>query len=556
MKYIFIAVILIFSLFGFSQPTVQIMEPFAVYSDPSGNSKVISTPNIMDGAMSIPYVIAIGENNFEVRTNYIEEKTTLDQVVKELKTQFQFNPSAEIISEEYYESFFLISFSSGTLIINGKNQEAISQLAIKIIDEDFIFGINSQIDRGAFDDHKNIKTIIDNFSFQSMREIDNILGLPLSAEYYNALKERARADGKNTSIDDAHFASNFSYSAYFDAWRKLPNYPFSLSDFGQAFFENDGQNPLSIIKKMHHFPLDFSSIESFLPDVRQAFIDTLQQRLFKNGDIIQDIQLSNASSTTFQVYYASGQELVAKLAMVTMKKTDGKWNIYAVNIPSRLSSEYDLQGTFEFVDISPELTVIHSPLELKYYIQSSAQASDKWIEISQLPANSAEYLLVYPQSSIDSHFLFSSNELYVCTRNPSNETYWANAYNSLKLTNKISVLDPLMEDEKSEYFLPYQPVFLNKKEAATRKDFAEIVKQKISPDARLYSSKPILSDLDSDGNKEFTIAYVSDGQVIGGAAYEFTDKDITKLNDQLFKKEIAKTVSIHNLKVYSQFISE
>lgn len=558
-------ILVIFALItAISQPFSQteIIEPLAVLNDSSGKIKVTAKPNIMDGAMVLPYVLQVDGQDYNLRTNYLEEKLNLEEVKSQLEMQFSFNPSAKMLYEDEYKGFYIIGISIEIFLDEQTTLYNVIELAMTIVENDFIVGIDTDLDDPKKINPNNIKKIIDGLSFVSLEEMDQMLGYPLSVEAFKERAEAAKLSGDDSQILAFRFNNQFSYSTYFEAWRKMGNFRFTLDDFATAFFEKNGKDPLSIIKRMHHFPLDYTNIEGLIPPVREAFMDTLSHRLFKDDIKIIDIQLTNEASRTFTIQYYEGSNssptdseiLNNKTKLISLVKKDQHWEVVGIDLPPSLESNYDLQGSFDFVQLIPELTVVYSPLEMKYYVKTLSNRSE-WKTLSQQPTAKDEYVMTIPNCEIsnDGNFNLKSGTIYFQKRNQLNQSEWDKVEQFL---SEKMLLGPNDIEEDRAYNSPYPTQAVSKKQATKRSTLIPAVYTACSPDARVYSSKPLETDLNNNGVPELTILYVSDGHLVEVAAFEIIGDQLTKLSDAAVRKNAEKLVACRNLKAYSQFILE
>ncbi|MEZ4800459.1 MAG: Clr5 domain-containing protein [Flavobacteriales bacterium] len=562
MKYLFLLSFALFTSIIQSFSQTEIIEPLAVFNDPSGKIKVTARPNIMDGAMVVPYVFQVEGQDYNVRTNYLEEKLTLEDVKSQLEMQFSFNPSAKMLYSDEYKGFYLIGISTEIYLDEETTLYNVVELAMTIVDGDFIVGIDCDFDNPSKINPGNIKKIIDGLSFVSLKEMDQMLGYPLSLEAFKERAEIARISGEDSQILSFRFNNQFSFEQYFDAWRKMSTYPFTLDDFATAFFEKNGKDPLSTIKKLHHFPLDYTNIEGLLPGVRQIFMDTLSNRIFHSAGTIIDVQLTNEDSKTFSIQYFDNfnfdneekQSASNKTKLISLVKKEKHWDVVSIDLPKPLESNYELQGSFEFIQLVPGIATVYSPLEMRYYIKTLNNNSE-WKVISQQPVSKDEYVMIIPNCGIsnDGNFNLNYGTIYFQKRNQLNQASWDKIETFLGEKN---LLGPNDIEEARTYNMPYPTIEVSKKQIAKRTPLIRTVYTACSTDARLYSSKPLQTDLNNNGKPEFTILYISDGQLVEVASYEVSDNQLIKLNDANIKKSAEKLVQCHNLKAYSLFISE
>jgi len=181
------------------------------------------------------------------------------------------------------------------------------ELALTISNGDFIISYNGMFTKKSDLSLDRLKKLIDSTTILSPEEADGLLKYPMSESMFVAAQTQAYQE----QDEDLYYALNtlyttrFSFSEYFKLRRNYRTAYYSMSDFLDMIFNEDGNSELIRLRILSHVGPDMEEIVNTFPNWQDKFYNSVGSELFKDSVYVAYVGITNLEQHLVAVNYYS-----------------------------------------------------------------------------------------------------------------------------------------------------------------------------------------------------------------------------------------------------------
>ena len=423
------------------------------------------------------------------------------------------------------------------------------ELALTISNGDFIISYNGMFTKKSDLNLDRLKKLIDSSTILSPEEADGLLKYPMSESMFVAAQTQAYQE----QDEDLYYALNtlyttrFSFSEYFKLRRNYRTAYYSMSDFLDMIFNEDGNSDLIRLRILSHVGPDMEEIVNTFPNWQDKFYNSVGSELFKDSVYVAYVGITNLEQHLVAVnYYSMITEKPFTEIFQFIPSANG-WSSKRVELPKGLGESNPEAPVWDFEsNYNSDVMVINAWKTNKYYIKSNTANSTEWTAVDQLPAGSTNFVMIEVGAELSNEIEYSNRAFHF----PKSTGKGALALD--KVARTMTENGETYSCEEAADMLETDNVEkLTNGQCCMDYTLAGNLKSATSPELRAISSGLRAENIDADSELEYFVFYVSNGKVIGASGVDFQNGKSVSIDKKVILKYLKTNKQAVNLCLYS-----
>lgn len=423
------------------------------------------------------------------------------------------------------------------------------ELALTISHNDFIISVNGMFTKKEDLSLSRLKKVIDSMTILSPEESDKLLAYPMTEAMFVAAQNQAylEQDENLYYALNTMFTTQFSFSEYFRLRRNYRTAYYSLSDFLDMLFNEDGNSELIRLRILSHVGPDMEEIVNTFPNWQDKFYNAVGSEIFKDSVYVAYVGITNPVDHIVAINYYSMITEKPFTEIYQFNPSANGWSSKRVELPKGLNTstpegpEWDFESTY-----GSDVMVVNAWKSNTYFIKSNASNASEWGTIKQLPEGSTNFVLVEVGSELSDDIQYSNRTFHFP------QTTGKGAVALDKVARMMTENGETINCEEANGMMGVDNVEkLTNGQCCMDYTLAENLKRIAGPEFRAYSSTLLAENIDADSDLEYFVYYVSNGKVIGANGIEFKEGKPVSIDKKVILKYLKTQKEASNLCLFS-----
>jgi hypothetical protein len=423
------------------------------------------------------------------------------------------------------------------------------ELALAIVDGDFMVSLNSMVTEKAKLDINRLKKMIDSVTILTPAQADKMLGYPMNEQIFVAAQTQAYQE-QNENLYYALntlYSNQYSLSEYFSLKRNYRTAYYSMSDYLDMIFNEEGASDLVRLRKLSNVSNDMEEIMGAFPDFQEKFYTSIGSEIFKDSVYVAFVGFTNVADHIATINYYSMITELPNTEIYQFKSTTNGWTNTKIALPKEINTsnpngpEWDFESTY-----GTDVMVVNAWNAHKYFLKSNTSSTSEWIAIDQVPTSNTELVMVELGADISDDVQFSSTSFYFPTATGKAAEQLDKIARSMTENGQTYSCEEAMSMFEMDNI-----VKLTNGQCCMDYALAGNLKAVTTPEMRALSSGLRAENIDADNDLEYYVFYVSNGKVIGASGVDLQNGKYVSLDKKAILKYLKTQKLASNLCLYS-----
>ncbi|MFM1998336.1 MAG: hypothetical protein RL204_283 [Bacteroidota bacterium] len=423
------------------------------------------------------------------------------------------------------------------------------ELALTIANGDFIISYNGMFTKKSDLSLDRLKKLIDSSTILTPEEADDLLKYPMTESMFVAAQTQAyqEQDENLYYALNTLFMTQFNFSEYFQLRRNYRTAYYSLSDFLDMIFNEDGKSELVRLRVLSHVGPDMEEIVNTFPNWEDKFYNSVGSELFKDSVYVAYVGITNLEQHIVAVNYYSMITEKPYTEIFQFTPSPNGWISKRVELPKELSGSNPETPAWDFEsNYSSDIMVVNAWKANKYYIKSNSSNSNEWATVDQLPEGSTNFVMIEVGAELSNEIQYSNRSFHFPKTTGKGAVELDKVARMMTENGETYSCDEAMDMLETDNVEK-----LTNGQCCMDYTLANNLKTATGPELRAISSGLRAENIDADSEIEYFVFYVSNGKVIGANGVDFQNGKAVNLDKKVILKYLKTNKQASNLCLYS-----